>query len=256
MALIDKLTAIAREIRNCSNLKGSLTLSDMEMGISEVYDTGVANGLKRGKELGAEAAQTAFWEAVPEVTQKYLFAGPAWNTDTFYPIKSFSFYGDYADYMFAHHNIASSPYDLAQRLEACGVRLDFSGITCANSVFYKCNLTGLPLLDFAGCTKLTGTFAFSQNLRTITALLLGEDCVFDKTFQKCTALENLTVFGTIGQNGLDVSDCPLTQQSLLSILNALKSGVSGLTVTLGESNLAKLTEAEKAIATDKGWVLQ
>ena len=45
---------------------------------------------------------------------------------------------------------------------------------------------------------------------------------------------------------------------ILSILNCLKdykdSGTT-YTVTLGATNLAKLTDAEKAIATQKGWTL-
>ena len=40
----------------------------------------------------------------------------------------------------------------------------------------------------------------------------------------------------------------------MSIINALKSGVTQ-TLTLGTDNLAKLTDTEKAIATEKGWTL-
>ncbi|MBQ9096942.1 MAG: hypothetical protein IJY55_00920, partial [Clostridia bacterium] len=50
----------------------------------------------------------------------------------------------------------------------------------------------------------------------------------------------------------------LTFDSLVSIILALKdySGTSTTkTVTLGATNLAKLTDSEKAIATQKGWTL-
>jgi hypothetical protein len=46
----------------------------------------------------------------------------------------------------------------------------------------------------------------------------------------------------------------LTKQSILNILNALAEGHFG-TLTLAEEHLAKLTEEEKAIASDKGWSL-
>ena len=38
-------------------------------------------------------------------------------------------------------------------------------------------------------------------------------------------------------------------------INGLQTVTSTRTLTLGETNLAKLTEAEKQIATDKGWTL-
>jgi hypothetical protein len=69
---------------------------------------------------------------------------------------------------------------------------------------------------------------------------------------------------TIGQNGFNVQNSTkLTHDSLINnegtgILNSLedKSGTgSTWTITLGSANLAKLTDGEKAIATQKGWTL-
>ena len=49
----------------------------------------------------------------------------------------------------------------------------------------------------------------------------------------------------------------LTAESLVSVLNALPqlSSSESFTCTIGSTNLAKLTNAQKAIATNKGWVL-
>ena len=49
----------------------------------------------------------------------------------------------------------------------------------------------------------------------------------------------------------------LTKQALLNILNALVEQPEGTTkkMTLGTANLAKLTDEEKSIATEKGWTL-
>ncbi|MBO5955586.1 MAG: hypothetical protein J6Q10_02165, partial [Clostridia bacterium] len=69
------------------------------------------------------------------------------------------------------------------------------------------------------------------------------------------------ITGKIGKNGFSVSDSKkLSYDSLMSIINALKdysTDTSGTTytVTLGTTNLAKLTNEEKAIATQKGWSL-
>jgi hypothetical protein len=76
-------------------------------------------------------------------------------------------------------------------------------------------------------------------------------------FGSCTELQNLTIVGTIGQNGLDLHwSEKLTHDSLMSVINCLKdySGTGTThTVTLGATNLNKLDKDEIAIATQKGW---
>ena len=47
----------------------------------------------------------------------------------------------------------------------------------------------------------------------------------------------------------------LTHDSIMVIINGLQTVTSTQTLTLGSTNLAKLTEAEKQIAIDKGWTL-
>ena len=88
-------------------------------------------------------------------------------------------------------------------------------------------------------------------------------------FYNCSALTNFGGFKNLGQAysttqsanyyeyKLDLSSCTkLTHDSLMSIINALYdySGTTTTrTVTLGTDNKNKLTEAEIAIATQKGW---
>lgn len=47
----------------------------------------------------------------------------------------------------------------------------------------------------------------------------------------------------------------LTHDSLMVIINGLQTVTETQTLTLGTDNLAKLSDAEKQIATDKGWTL-
>ena len=55
---------------------------------------------------------------------------------------------------------------------------------------------------------------------------------------------------------LDLSPCKdLTHDSLMVVINGLQTVTSAQILTLGSENLAKLTEADKKIATDKGWTL-
>ena len=47
----------------------------------------------------------------------------------------------------------------------------------------------------------------------------------------------------------------LTHDSIMVIINGLQTVTTTQTLTLGSTNLAKLTDEEKKIATDKGWTL-
>lgn len=102
-------------------------------------------------------------------------------------------------------------------------------------------------------------YAFSHcyNLHSIAKMGVDANTKYQNTFQRCDNLVNLTLDGTIGQNGFDIHwSTKLTHDSLMSIIDALedKSGTGTTwTITLGTDNLAKLTDAEKAIATQKGW---
>ena len=79
------------------------------------------------------------------------------------------------------------------------------------------------------------------------------------TFQNCTELKNLTIGGIAATGNaqyLKLDTCnKLTHDSLVGILNALAVTSSTLNLPLGATNLAKLSAAEIAIATNKGWTL-
>ncbi len=81
---------------------------------------------------------------------------------------------------------------------------------------------------------------------------------FHKAFSGCTNLENIVIQGNIYHN-ISFYDCnKLTHESLMSIINALANNSSATTkhyCQLGSTNIAKLTNEEKAIATNKNWYL-
>lgn len=73
-------------------------------------------------------------------------------------------------------------------------------------------------------------------------------------FKGCSNLKSLYL-GTDIVADLDLSDCILLESnSIVNVIDHLVSGI-GKTLTLGETNLAKLSDEEKAVATDKGWTL-
>ena len=69
---------------------------------------------------------------------------------------------------------------------------------------------------------------------------------------------NLTTFNCYGVQSysLNISTLPsLSKESIMNIINCLCETTETLTLTLGSTNMAKLTEAEIAIATAKGWTV-
>ena len=244
----EKMTAIADAIRDKTGGTDALTLDDMAEAIPEVY------------EAGQQSEYDRFWDAVqldengiPKTYLNYHFAGRAWTDDNFRP-KYDIYPGSSATGLFRETPITN----LKQILESCGVALYTSRMTSATGSFGYSQLTVLPKLDFSSLTSATNTFTNSSNLHTIEEVVVSENTTFaSNSFTGCTGLTHMIMTGTLAKKGLDLHwSTLLDKESLLSILNVLQTKTSGTwTVTLGSENLAKLTDAEKAIATQKGWSL-
>lgn len=113
-------------------------------------------------------------------------------------------------------------------------------------------------IHIASDTKITGSRIFynSEHLEKITGLNLSSTTSFTDDFTGCSELVTLELEGTISNGGLNFSTCPLlSHDSIMNVINALTSTTSSQKITFGKTNLAKLTDEEKAIATDKGWTL-
>lgn len=73
----------------------------------------------------------------------------------------------------------------------------------------------------------------------------------------CSELVELGGFSNLSVN-LDLSSSrKLTADSIMNVINQAKdlSGTGNATLTLGTTNIAKLTEQQIAIASAKGWTL-
>lgn len=116
--------------------------------------------------------------------------------------------------------------------------------------------------QMAGATRMDS--AFYSCSRMVSCDLSAVDTSLitnvNQCFYRCSNLENLVV----GENFLANSSVTnfalsysnkLKHDSLLGILQKLATRDNAPTLVLGATNLGKLTEEEKAIATDKGWVL-
>ena len=168
--------------------------------------------------------------------------------------------------------------------------VDMMSIDNLNNLFFNCtSLTSISLPEgfgrtavnigacFSGCQSLTSLVlpdGFGQNAQIFVWNFAG-------CFYNCKKLESLHLPSGFGQNATGLQNCfsecislktitgnpnfkvslnmsscsKLTHDSIMVVINGLQTVTTTQTFTLGSTNLAKLTEADKQIATDKGWTL-
>lgn len=240
--------------------------SEMPAGVYAVYqagnNVGYDAGNAQGVQSGREAQKSHFWNCFlggGYVDGSNLFGGAGWNDSTFYPDRDIVIADEAsAQYMFGYNAVTN----IKQRLEECGVYLDLSRTTSGYFTFSNAVTTELPTVDFRNATDIRSAFVNCRQLVTIDQLCMNADTTVNTgLFQQCTELANIKIVGEIGSNGITFQwSNNLTHDSLMSIINALKdysTDTSGTTykITLGSTNLAKLTEDEQDIARRKGWTL-
>lgn len=158
-----------------------------------------------------------------------------------------------------------------------------SNVTNMSKMFDNCNFTTLDIsnfnyslvtnmsymfaymyyltnIDIGYCNpqteaNLSYMFNYSYSLKTIKGTIDMQNVTnADGMFSSCRDLEEVHIHN-LGRN-LSLSDSPnLTHDCLVELINNLQTVTSTKTLTLGSTNLAKLTDAEKQVATNKGWTL-
>ena len=230
------------------------------MSIAEKLAT-IAENEQKVFDSGKKAEYDFFWAAAQDNgsrTQYQLaFSGCLWNNETFKP--KYDMRPSNAERMFHTTDIDG---DLVEILENLGVVIDTSQCTIMTQMFsYAIKITRVGVIHTEKAPSLVMMFYAADRLVTIDKLILKDDGSqnLDNAFHNAKALENIAIEGKIGHSGLSLGAAPkLTHESLMSIVNALYdfSATGGThTATFGATNLAKLTDAEKAIATQKGWTL-
>ena len=259
--------AIADVIRNQPGYTDNYTPEQMPSIITsamvDANAAGMIAGYDDGYVLGKQAQYDEFWEGYCNtINTAYTggfgaFAGPSWNKENCKPTKDLK--PRYTYLMFGYNGFIE---DLDEWAEECGITIDFSKSQSFTYTFYSSGSTlkSVGIINTQNSTYLAQTFYGAAGLHTIKNLILKDDGsqTITSIFNGCTSLANLTITGKIGQNGFDVKSCPITHESLMSIIEALFDHTTtgyARTVTLGSTNIAKLTDAEKAIATQKGWTL-
>lgn len=144
-----------------------------------------------------------------------------------------------------------------------------TNVTNFDHAIYNCGkLTSVEGLDTSSATKIDYMLEYCSSLETLQELDCSKVTSAISALYGCTKLKNFGGFKNFGMayagktssnyTVLDVRNCnELTHDSLMNIINKvydLKSaGFNEHAIQLGSTNLAKLTEDEIKIATDKGW---
>lgn len=133
---------------------------------------------------------------------------------------------------------------------------DCSDVTDFYGMFYGCwNLLTVPPLDTSHGKDMSYMFYNCDALQSIPELDTSQAVHMDYIVTKCTSLTDLG--GFVGLNvPANFVGCPLTHDSIMNVINkAADVSANPQTLTFGSTNLAKITDEEKSIATNKGWTL-
>ena len=170
-----------------------------------------------------------------------------------YSLRDFKYSGN-----FSATNSISGLFQQCTNLSG-DISINAPNATTANSAFYLCKNINSITLTTAPLTIYGQIFLNATKLQSVYNLNLGETSEAQYQPFYCSNLTNITFAdGSIINSSTSFSACTkLTVGSILNILNILKdlTGSTSATLTLGAKNLAKLTDEQKAIATNKNWVL-
>ena len=221
-------------------------------------------------EAGKKSAIGVFWDALQTKGNRTVYYETFFNfgSEAFYPkynIKlsgSTGAYGTFRQFpVSAGLGDASKRFDLVARLNECGVTLDTSGATGMYRTFHFSAVTTIPTLDLRNCTSpCEDTFYFCRHLHTIEKIILPseENQAFYSTFGECTALENITFEGVIG-NGFNMQwSTLLSRASIENIIGALSTTASGRKITLSQTavnNAFTTAEWTALVNTRPNWTV-
>lgn len=273
--------AIADSLRNFYENDNTYTPGELPgavaQGLDDAYTAGKLEGgdgagYEQGVIQGEKNAYDAFWDDFQQNGQRTVYNsafGGQWTANTFkpkYPLRPTNIY------MMFFSNTADT-IKIPDFVEFCrenNVVLDLSNaVGNGNYALAALHTNHFGVLDFSCSSDTSKTLSLpylfyshgnADGVKVIDEFICSERTVFNvNTLQHATQLEEVTFTGEIASDNFNVSTCTkLTHDSLMSIINTLKdysSTTTTKTCTLGATNLAKLTDAEKAIATQKGWTL-
>lgn len=222
---------IANEVREALGEAEQYAPSQLAEKVVAVYDK------------GKQDEYDAFWDAYQQngtrVNYQYAFYGPGWDDVSFNPKHTFR-NGTKVTNTFAQSGIRN----FKGILERNGIYLDLTSQTAGlSALFASSKVEHIGRIIYPDIVPtVQSMLSYCTELHTIDELHLSEDgstVVTDIFRGGGHSLVNITITGVIGQNGFNVQySTNLSKASITSIVNALSTTTSGLTVTFSSTAVA------------------
>ena len=133
--------------------------------------------------------------------------------------------------------------------------LNTSNATSLYQMFgWSRKLKSISLTDTSNVDNMGSVFSSCGELEAIPAIDVSKVISFYNTFNSCKKLKSILMYGMKSSFGIEWSTL-YEREDLVIILNNLATVTTTQTLTMGSTNLAKLTDEDKLIATNKGWTL-
>lgn len=210
--------------------EGKQTVYSEVAGINAQFENIIS-----GTDTGGKSFYDEFWDnaqAGLNESQQGIYSGRCWNNKTFRPTSDIILDGN-AAYAFINNGFDG---DLVEWCENLGIKLIIAP-TNALSLFYSARATHLPALDLSKVVSAANVASTCVNAHTIDKIVMPNNAPtpISGMLTWCGALENLVIEGIIYKS-LDLSYSKrLTRASITSIMNALSTTTSGLTVTFSQT---------------------
>ena len=185
----------------------------------------IAQNEEQVYEAGKKSQYNEFWDALQQNGNRKNYDGGfgGWSESIFKP--KYNIQPTSAIYMFRGFQ---GEIDMVEYLNECGVILDFSNCRNFSNFMLWSKISRMGVIDTSSATSIS--FYYAYLLNTVDLLILKDDGTQSVGFQDCSKLKNITIEGVIGKT-LNMQWCPLSKESIISVINALSTTTSKLTVT-------------------------
>ena len=149
-------------------------------------------------------------------------------------------------------------FDGCKSLKWMNIYFNTNKVTDMQYMFAKCFSVGslhLTSFDTSNVTNMHGMFLCRQRLYSLDLSSFDFSNVKDITnmFTGCTSLVDLK-FGKNLKVSINLSDCPLSHESALSVIDGLAEVKEQEIIRFSEDTYAALSAKEKQIIKNKNWL--